>query len=714
MIGQARPGRSVHRGLPLGRVVWGAVLGVSSAIGGPVAAQTRLGYAAATHQRAESVEVRFRARVSADSLSALHRPLARRPHLAGTAGSLAMADHLAATLRRFGFEVETRDYRPWLSHPRRVSVEMTAPSRRRLSLVEPAVPGDPTSGHPELGPGFIAYSASGVAAGPLVYVNYGLPADYDRLQALGVSVRGRIAIARYGQSHRAVKVFAAQTRGATGLLLYSDPADDGFVRGAAWPEGYWRNEHLIQRGNAKLSWFWHGDPLTPGQAAVEGVPRLAPAEAPTLPTIPVAALSWSEARPLLQALGGPTVPTGFQGGLPFEYRVGPGPAAVRLAVSMDDGLKPIRNVIATLRGRDEPERVVLLGTHHDAWTFGGVDPGTGVAALLETARGLGALAATGWRPRRSIAFGFWDAEEYGLVGSTEYAEELRRQHQDGLIAYLNTDMYMVGRFDPGGVPSLRDFVAEVARDVATEGGGSVFDGWRRAAWRRLPADRRPDSATFEPDLKALGSGADFVPFQDHLGIPTLSLEFIGENGYGFGTYHSNSDSRTYVERIADPGFRQGAVLSRLLGTAALRLAEADVLPFRFSRYAVALERALPSELASLRDVVGRIQVASVRLEARVDSTLAAGPGDRARWRMLNDRLHRLEQRLTDDDGDPSSRWYRHVIYGWNIYSLYDGQPFPGFVEARRLRDAARTAREVGRIRRALERMAAELESMANW
>lgn len=697
-----------------------------------VAAQTPnrppIGYSAAEFAAAAPIEARFRGLISADSLSALHAPLARAPHVAGTPASLAVAAHLETTLRRWGYEVTVHEYRPWLSHPRRVEVELLAPARRALSLVEPAVAGDPTSGDRRLGPAFIAYSASGTVTAPVVYVNYGLPADYAELARLGVEVRGAIALARYGRSHRAVKVHTAQEAGAKALILYSDPADDGFAKGPAWPDGYWRSEHLIQRGNAKLSWFWHGDPLTPGEAAKPGARYLDPATAPTLPRIPVVALAWGQARHLLSALGGPEAPAPFRGGLPLPYRLGPGPATARVSVRMDDGRKPIRNVVATLRGAGEPDRTVLFGTHHDAWTFGAVDPGTGAAALLETARGLAALARTGWRPRRSVAFAFWDAEEYGLVGSTEYAEEFRDRLTRELVAYVNTDMYMAGRFDPGGVPSLRDFVADVARDVpdvaGTTGAGSVADGWRRSAWQRLPAGQRSgDERTFEPDLKPLGSGADFVPFQDFLGVPTLALEFIGDNGYGFGTYHSNSDSRTYVERIADPGFRQGAVLARLLGTVALRLSGAPVLPFRFSRYADALGRAVTSarswgapdgptpSLADHAALVAGVDRAARRLEAAVDSALRVGPLPDAVARRLNDGLARLEQTLTDDDGAPESRWFRHVVYGWNIYSLYDGQPFPGLFEAVRLRDAARTDREAGRVLRALERMRDELETL---
>ncbi|MBL8960719.1 MAG: M28 family peptidase, partial [Gemmatimonadetes bacterium] len=508
----------------------------------PVAAQESfLGYRPSRRAGQAAVEQRFHRLVNADSISAIHRPLSARPHPSGSDGSRAVIAHLERSLRRYGWQVERHDYQAWLSVPREVAVTLTAPVARELSLREAAIAEDPTSAHPDLGDGYIAYSASGDVTGEVVYVNYGLPADYEALRALGIEVRGRVVLARYGRSHRAVKVHTAQEAGARAIVLYSDPADDGFARGAVWPPGYWRGEQMLQRGNAKLSWYFHGDPLTPGVAATAGAPRLDPSRAPTLPKIPVVAISWGEARHVLAALGGAEVPPAFVGRVPgVTYRTGPGPAALRVRVRMDDGLRPIANVVATLRGRTQPERVILLGGHHDAWTFGAVDPGTGSAALLELTRVLGRMARTGWRPERTIQVAFWDAEEFGLVGSTEHAEHFRDQLKERLIAYVNIDMYMRGRFDPGGVPSLRDFVADVARSVAADS-GNVFDGWAAEAARR--------EAGSAPDLKALGSGADFVPFQDFLGVPTLSIEFIGANGYGFGTYHTNYDSRAYVERV---------------------------------------------------------------------------------------------------------------------------------------------------------------------
>lgn len=681
----------------------------------PTVTRAKLGYTPASSVAQQDLETRFRAGVSAESMSALHRPLTERPHPAGSEGTKEVVAYLERTLGGFGLDVETHEYQVLLAKPRVVEIAMTAPSARPLPVTEPVLAADPTSKHPELEGGYIAYSASGTATGPIVYVNYGLPADYAELATLGVSLKGKIALARYGKSHRAVKTHTAEQAGARALVLYSDPADDGAAKGATWPDGYYRGADMLQRGNAKYSWFWHGDPLTPGVGATAGAARIPVATAPTLPKIPVVVVSASQARTLMAALSGADAPARFKGALDAPYKVGPGPAAVRVHVEMDQGLRPIYDVVATLKGSVAPNRQILFGGHHDAWTFGGVDPGTGTTALLEVARGLGALAKTGWRPARTIAFAFWDAEEFGLVGSTEYAEALKARLRDELLLYVNIDMYMKGRFDPGGVPSLSAFVADVAKDVP-QGASTVYAEWQKSEAARAKAD----PATFVPDIKALGSGADFVPFQDHLAVPTMAIEFIGDNAYAYGTYHSNYDSRAYVERVADPGFQQGVLMSQVLGTMALRMSEADVLPFRYSHYASKLRAALddvdrwakdagmPLDLAALRAAVGAAGTTARELENDIDRGLQSGRLTRERAAALNDRLGRLEQTLADDDGAADSKWYRHVFVGWNIYSLYDGQPFPGVFEAFRVKDQARVAHELGRIQRALERLHREL------
>jgi len=671
----------------------------------PSARPPRLGYSSAAFDRQRDLENRFRAAVSAEEIGAFHKTVTRQPHMAGTDGGREVAESVRSALAGAGLDVEVIEYQAYLSFPKSIAVEIVAPRAEPLRVTEPSSPLDRDTQHPELGPAFIAYAASGDVDAPVVYVNYGLPDDYAQLAARNVDVRGKVVLARYGRSHRAVKLHTAEQAGAAGIIIYSDPADDGFVRGETWPKGYWRTPDQIQRGNAKYSWFWHGDPLTPGSPAVRDAARQDPAMAPTLPRIPAAALSWGEARKILARLDGLPVPPGFQGGIPITYRIGGGAVRARLRVQMDNGLRTIRDVLAHVPGARQSDREVILGTHHDAWTFGGVDPGTGTAALLEVGRVLGTLRRGGWQPQRTITLAFWDAEEFGLIGSTEYAEDRLRALRDRAICYINTDLYTNGRLDVGGTPSLRDLVVEVTQDVP-EGSGTLYD-----AWRTPPGNK---------DLKSLGSGADFVPFQDYVGLPTLSIEFNATGGYTYGAYHSNYDTRFFVEQVADPGFQRGAQLVRLLGTTALRLGESEILPFRFSHYATRLKEfvdvastwsageersALAIDLTPAREAVVRVAAEADTLERRIDDRLASGHVVAANASRVNDALARLEQRLVDD----SQPWYRHVIYGWNIYSLYDGQPFPGLAEAIRTRDRARAQRELGRIVAALDRLHAGLQ-----
>ena len=602
-------------------------------------------------------------RIASERISAFHERLTARPHRAGTEGARDVADFIATSLTEAGLDVEIAEYTPHLSAPRSIEIDVLAPDPGSLVLREPADPRDPSSSHPELEPGFIGYSASATVTGEVVYVGYGLPADYD---ALGVDVAGKIALARYGRSHRAVKVHTAQERGAIGMVLYSDPEDDGAGRGLVWPEGPWRGEHQLQRGNAKFSWLWHGDPLTPGVPATPDASRLDPKTALTLPRIPVAPISAHEADKLRRA-----------------------GTRVRLSVAMDDGPMTIRNVLATIRGADEPERWVMLGTHHDAWTFGGVDPGSAAATLMELARSLQSLALDGHRPRRSIVFAFWDAEEYGLVGSTEYAEDHVDELREKVVAYINTDMYNGARLVAGGTPSLRDFALGIAREL-------------------------PGVEPESDELNALGSGADFVPFQDFVGLPTLSLELLFEGGWGFGTYHSSYDSRDWMTRHVDPDFERGALLAVLLGRTALGLANAPVLPYRFSHYTAKIEGFVDlaetwgdgtHRFERMRALTRELRERSERLEARIAAAGDAVPTG------VNDALMRLEHHLIDESEPPDQRWYRHVVYGWNIYALYSGQPFPGLAAAMTRGTDADIATEAARIERALERLMAGLDDL---
>jgi N-acetylated-alpha-linked acidic dipeptidase len=666
----------------------------------------RLGFSSRAIVQERDAEAKYTAQLSTDSISQFHRTITKRPHMAGTPASMAVAETIRSGLESAGLQTEVHEFQVYLSTPRSISVDLVEPVKLAINVREPANPLDPDSANPELVPAFVAYSASGEVQAPVVYVNYGLPPDYAKVEAAGVDVRGKIVMARYARSHRAVKIHTAQEHGAAALIIYSDPADDGYAKGVTWPEGPWRADFQSQDGNGKYSWFWHGDPLSPGVGARADSKVLDPATAPTLPKIPAIVLSYKEATKILDQLRGPAVPAGFQGALPFAYRLGPGPAVVHMKVQMDASRRPIRDIIAKLPGRN-PDRWVVLGTHHDAWTFGGMDPGSGTSGVYETARSLAALAKQGWTPERSIVFAFWDAEEPGLVGSTEYAEAFEHELRRKAVAYINTDLFMRGHFFGGGTPSLRDFMIQVTQDVpAFSGHGTVYDEWR--AEHNGPKNS-------EVELAALGSGADFVAFQDYLGLPTLSVQYDFEGSYG--AYHSNYDSRYYVEHFSDPGFRVARTLAQVFGVTVMRLADAAVLPYRYSHYAHKISDFLDDagtwgevklSLNNAKRLATEIATRSTALEHRIDENVENGSWPDESTASLNDRLTHLEQDLLDESGSPAEHWYRHVIYGWNIYSLYDGQPLPGLAEAIRLKDPARVAQETARIENALRRMLAEL------
>jgi N-acetylated-alpha-linked acidic dipeptidase len=686
----------------------------------------RLGFSTRSLVEERKAEAAYVGKLSTEFISQFHRSITKRPHIAGSPGSMAVAETIRRGLADAGLETEVHEFQVYLSTPRSIRVELLEPTKEPLNVREPADPIDPDSGNPELVPAFVAYSASGKVRAPVVYVNYGLPPDYAKLEAAGVDVRGKIVMARYARSHRAVKINTAEEHGAAAIIIFSDPADDGYAKGQTWPDGPWRADFQSQDGNAKYSWFWHGDPLSPGQGARADSKVLDPAKAPTLPRIPAIVVSSREAAKIMGRLRGPGVPGGFQGGLPFAYRVGPGPAVVEMDVQMDASRRPVRDIVARLRGKN-PESWVVLGTHHDAWTFGGMDPGSGASGVYETARALAALAKQGWTPERSIVFAFWDAEEFGLVGSTEYAEAFERELRQKAVAYINTDLFMRGHFFGGGTPSLRDFLIQVTQDVpALSGQGTVYDEWRADSWQKQPAARRQKGPKdFEVELAALGSGADFVAFQDYLGLPTLSVQYDFDGSYG--TYHSNFDSRYYVEHFSDPGFQVARTLAQVFGVAVMRLADAAVLPYRYSHYAHKISDFLDDAgawavdddgrplvkvaLASSKGLAKEIAARAEALERRLDDRVESGRPPDASSGRLNQRLAHLEQSLLDETGGPAERWYRHVIYGWNIYSLYDGQPLPGLAEAIRLRDPARIAVETSRIENALRHMLAQLRQV---
>ncbi|HYP52518.1 MAG TPA: M28 family metallopeptidase, partial [Pyrinomonadaceae bacterium] len=529
------------------------------------------------------LEQRFRAAPSPASAREHLRRLTAEPHLAGTREGQRVALYIRDQLRLAGLAAELREYQVLLAYPRRPSVvELVAPRRERLPLRESVVAQDPTSAHPRIVPLFNGYSASGDVTAPLVYVNYGLPDDYAALKRIGVDVRGRVCIARYGRSFRGVKAKVAEEHGARALIIYSDPADDGYMQGVTYPRGPWRPPASAQRGSVQYIFEYPGDPLTPGVAAVPGASRLTLAQATNVPRIPVQPVSYADARRLLEPLRGPLRPRGFQGGLPFPYHVG-GTADVRVRVVTDMTFetRSIYNVEARLEGAQEPDRWVVLGNHHDAWVFGAVDPNSGTTAMLEVGRALGELVRRGWRPRRTIILCAWDAEEYGLVGSTEWAEQHAAELREKAVAYVNMDAAVSGsNFGAASVPSLWKLLRAATRDVRDpRTRKSIYEAWqaRSRDAELTDAEAATDTPIAEARIGSLGSGSDYTPFLQHLGVAAIDMGFGGD----YGVYHSAYDSFHWMAKFGDPKFEYHTASAQIWGTVALRLAEAPALPFDY-------------------------------------------------------------------------------------------------------------------------------------
>lgn len=684
---------------------------------------------AAAQARAERV---FLDTPAPDSAARWLQALTEEPHVAGTPQEKVVADYVRARFEEFGLATEVVRYEAFLNHPRSVALRLTEPVQEELSLVEPPLPGDKDSGMHGMFPAFHGYGASGRAAGQVVYANYGTRADYERLKALGVEVAGRVVLVRYGAVFRGLKVKEAQERGALGVLIYSDPADDGFARGDVYPDGPMRPAAAIQRGSVQFLSLGPGDPTTPGWASVAGARRVPREQVTTIPKIPSLPLSYGEAEKILRRLGGPEAPDGFQGGLPFAYHVGPGAAAVAMDVQMDEGLKPIFNVFARLPGEGEPERLVIVGNHRDAWTHGAVDPNSGTAVMLEVARGLAAAWKAGWRPRRTILLASWDAEEYGLVGSTEWAEDQAEKLSRGALAYLNVDAAVTGReLNLGGVGSLRDLARECAGALPEpRQGGTLLAAWEqreRRDWaRRAPVDLGPADATFELQLDPLGSGSDYTAFLDHLGIPSLDLSFNGR----YGVYHSVYDNFHWMATHGDPGFHYHAAAARLLGLMTLRLATADVVPLRFAPAGRAFQGQLDALRRDLRQrarshaALGGFEAdlapaqsalaAFAQAAERADAALAAvaQSGDAALAARANAVAATLERAYLSPEGLPRRPWFRHALVAPGTTTGYAAWPLPGLVQGIEDADAALFRAEARRVEGVLREAARRLDTLA--
>jgi len=662
------------------------------------------GFSTQSAVREHALEARLSALLSRDSTGRYFREQTAVPHPAGTDANRALAERMAEQLRRFGWEdVRLHRYDVLLPFPEHVSVTMTAPSEYEATLREDVYAQDPDT-RQDPGITYLGMSGSGDVTGELIYANSGNPADYDFLESQGVSVRGKIAMVRYSNpySYRGFKALTAEQRGIRALLIYSDPAEDGFRRGLTFPDGPWGPESHIQRGSITYDFIQAGDPLTPGWASVEGARRLDVSEARSVPKIIMVPISARDATPMLKALGGPVAPAAWQGALPFTYRLGSGPTTLRVNVKMDGKVRPIYNVEARIRGSEAPEDLVVIGNHHDAWVFGGVDPSSGTATQLELARVLGALAREGRRPRRTIVLASWDAEEWHLTGSTEWGEQFADTLRRHAVAYLNVDGSTSGpNFGAAAVASMTELVAQVVRDVPDpDGKGSVLESWARSSWASEKAPRT-DSTTLVNDK--LGSGSDYTVFLNFLGVPVVDMAFDGP----YGVYHSIYDNYYWMAHFGDPGFRYMTTMADVWGRMALRLANADVLPFDFVKYSDRVGGFL-AELEAVPGVKERLDMRDARAAIRDWRAVAAageaaavralgGPADASApsIKRINDAHRLAEREWILPEGIPGRPWFKHALYAPKF--TYAALELPGVREAADAGDWTVAQRELGRV-----------------
>ncbi len=720
--------------------------------------ETLYGFTAASSRAERDLETTFRKIPDAKILRDSMQRLSAHPHHVGSPYDKQNAEWILSQFKSWGLDAEIETFDVLFPTPKERVLEMTEPTHYTAKLVEPVVAADPTSNQQsEQLPTYNAYSINGDVIGRLVYVNYGLPRDYEELDRLGVSVKGAIVIARYGNSWRGIKPKVAAEHGAIGCIIYSDPRDDGYFEGDVFPQGPMRNENGVQRGSVMDMPTYPGDPTTPGVGAKGDVKRLALKDIPTLTKIPTLPISYGDAKPLLAALQGPLAPESFRGALPITYHVGPGPAKVHLKVEFNWDIKPVYDVIAKIPGSESPDQWIVRGNHHDGWVNGAEDPISGQIALLEEARGLGELLKGGWKPKRTIIYCAWDGEEPMLLGSTEWAEYHAAELQQHAAIYINTDGNGRGYLQAQGSHSLEKFVNGVARDITDP--EKKISVWKRGQAERLTQGRPEDrkEARTRPDLRigALGSGSDYTAFIDHLGVASLNVGFGGEDNGGI--YHSIYDDFYWFTNFSDKDFVYGQALAQTVGTMVLRFADADVLPYDFSdfsdtvhKYSDELKTLLKNKQDEIRDrnqdidngVYSAVSdprrptVAPPKEEvppflnfAPLDNALSALDHSAQRYaravkaftnsnasaqslQALNGKLLLAERKLINDGGLPRRPWYRHLIYAPGFYTGYGAKTLPGIregIEEKRYQEAEK---EITRVAQALADYAAAIDSAA--
>ncbi|MEN8374303.1 MAG: transferrin receptor-like dimerization domain-containing protein [Gemmatimonadota bacterium] len=713
-----------------------------------------VGFTPAAGEAQLALEADFDALLDAEHLADWMERMTVEPFYVGSPQNRANAEFTAELFRSWGYDVEIEEYRVLFPKPRIRVLEMVAPEAFTASLEEPVLEGEATTEIGDRLPTYNAYSADGDVTAELVYVNQGIPRDYEDLERLGIDVEGKIVIARYGGSWRGIKPKVAAEHGAIGTILYSDPRDDGYFQGDTYPDGPFRRRDGVQRGSVSDMPLYPGDPLTPGVGATPDARRLPLDEAPSLMKIPVLPISHADALPLLRALAGPVAPASWRGALPLTYHVGPGPTRVRLHLEFDWNLEPAYNVIARLEGSVHPDEWVMRGNHRDGWAMGAQDPISGHVAMMEEARAIGELARRGHRPRRSLVFASWDAEEPGLLGSTEWVEHHADELREKLAIYINTDGSGRGFLRMGGSHTLQKMMNQVAREVDDPQTGVTV--WQREHARRAVNGDREPSERGDLLLSPLGSGSDYTPFLQHLGIASLNLSYGGENAGG--SYHSQFDNFDHYTRFGDPGFAYGVALARTTGRATLRAANAEILPFLFgpfvdnvktyrdevielleevreeterdnalvamNAYELAADptkRYVPPEaegevphlnFAPLQNAIDRLEPSARAYDSALHAALAAGVALPDDVRALNARLIATERAMTRPDGLPRRDWFRHQIYAPGFYTGYGVKTLPGIREAIEQREWAEADAQVARIAETLDALSAEIDRAA--
>ncbi|MBX6330470.1 MAG: M20/M25/M40 family metallo-hydrolase, partial [Gemmatimonadaceae bacterium] len=621
------------------------------------------GYTPAAAAREQALEARAIQAPDTAEARSFSRTLSRAVHVAGTPAQADTRDTVIAAMKRWGLETSVRTYDVWMPHTTVMQAWRVAPDTLALPLAEGPVPQDTTSWTAHEAVISNGYSGTGDVTAPVVYVNYGLIEDYAQLDSMGISVKGKIAVARYGRSYRGIKAREAEKHGAVGLVIYSDPHDDGYGRGDVYPDGPMRPPQAVQRGSVLNP---DGDPSTPGYASVPGARRI-PLAQMEVSHIPVLPMSYRNAAELLRGLGGPSVPQSWQGGLPFRYHVGPGPVAAHLIVRSDTAtaaIKPIWDTFGVIRGSEYPDQLVIIGGHRDAWGPGTADNVSGTVSVLEAARAVAEAVKHGERPKRTIVFATWDAEEWGLLGSTEYVEDDSLRLQRGAIAYLNQDVATNGpAFGGSGSPSLRPLLRAIASEVPDpSGAGSVY-----AVWRKRSAV--PDTA--EPRMGDPGGGSDFAGFYNHLGIPIAEWGFSGP----YGVYHSMYDSYYWMSKFGDPTYAYHAAAARIGAALVLRLANAEILPYDYVEYARTMRQYVPAirqalaakgwdttAVAPLAAAIDHMEQAADTFTTTRDAVLAKGTPAKAARDRANAALMRVERALTRPNGLRTRPWFRNLIY----------------------------------------------------